>query len=156
MFTRQIIGLAALLVLVGGGCGGNETVTPTPEDQPAQEEMAENQKDEMNEQNNDSATENAQGEGVHITKAEPQGDRTLAIEFDLSDEYTDAAEGYRLILSSDEEPTWPTKGYWYQLGVAHTEKEWKGLPLGERQLRACVVIDDACAVYSQTLTVEIE
>jgi len=103
--------VAAVLVLVGGGCAGAQDYSSSSTEQAAKETSA--AMDSMEQVDTD----------IVITKAEPQGDRTLLVEFKTSKKAANTAEGYRLILSSDKTPTWPTKGYWYQLGPSHTEKE---------------------------------
>lgn len=145
MKKKGLGAIAAMLLLVGGGCANYDSTTPAPDTA-------------ADTKTNSAVTDTANmPEGdIFITKAEPMGNRTLHVEFKTSKKAADTAEGYRIILSSDDMPTWPTKGYWYQLGSAHTEKEWKGLPLGERQLRACVVENDVCGAYSQVMTVEVK
>lgn len=146
MHKKKLVSFAAMMLLVGGGCANYDNTGSAPEEAASANEAS------------SAPTESAEmpSGDIYITKAEPQGNRTLLVEFTTSKEAAGTSEGYRLLLSGDEEPTWPTKGYWYQLGPAHTMKEWKGLPLGERQLRACVVENDVCTSYSQTMTVEIE
>ncbi len=94
--------------------------------------------------------------GIIITKAEPKGDKTMLVEFEVTDEAKKDAEGYRLLLSNDAMPEWPTKGSWYELGKGHMTKEWKGLPLGKRNLRVCVVKKDMCEMYSEVMEVEVK
>lgn len=137
----------AVLLLVGAGCATGGTTDSTPSE-PATDTTTEAAATDDVAPTSDAA--------ITITKAEPTGNRTLLVEFDVDEEKTKDAEGYRLFLSNDEEPTWPTKGYWYQLGTAHKIKEWKALPLGERYLRACIVVADDCAEYSEVLKVEVE
>jgi len=138
----------AALILVGGGCANgttDNTTTDSEQDQPSVQTTT--QKGAASEKVNP---------GIMITKAEPLGNRTLLVEFEVTDEANEVAEGYRMILSNEEVPEWPTKGYWYQLGRSHTSKEWKGLPLGKRYLRVCVVEDDVCAAYSEVMEVEVK
>jgi hypothetical protein len=145
MNKKGLGAIAAMLLLVGGGCANYDSTTP------ATDSAADTK-------SNSAVTTTAemQDGDIVITKAKALGNRTLQVEFKTSDKAANTSEGYRIILSSDDMPTWPTTGYWYQLGTSHTEKEWKGLPLGERQLRACIVENDVCGAYSQVMTVEVK
>lgn len=137
--------LFAALLLVGAGCA--KQPNKADENKPAAKDVAGTTKTETVEKKTNS--------GIMITKAEAKGNKTLLVEFDVADEAKKDAEGYRLILSVNEKPTWPTQGTWYELGASHMSKEWKGLPLGKRFLRACVVKKDICEIYSDVLEVEV-
>lgn len=134
--------LFAALLLVGAGCA--KQPNKADENKPAAKDTK------------TVATEKKTNSGIMITKSEAKGNKTLLVEFDVTDEAKKDAEGYRLLLSNDAMPTWPTKGSWYELGPSHMAKEWKGLPLGKKFLRACVVKKDMCEIYSDVLEVEVK
>lgn len=96
-----------------------------------------------------------QKSGGFTVTAEPIKNGTLNVNFTVPEDLSKSAEAYRLLLSKDASPAWPTKGYWYELGKSHTSKLWSGLPVGKKNLRVCAVKNNECTAYSNNLEVEI-
>ncbi len=145
---KLIGGLFALLILVGGGCAAPGQTDIKDAEQP--------QKDAEKEMVSEETKTKSETTGITITKAEATETGTLEIELSVEEKLKESAEAFRLILSSDEKAEWPTKGYWYELGTAHTSKTWTDLPSGERHLRACIVKANECEVYSDIHKVEVK
>ncbi|MBI2990220.1 MAG: hypothetical protein HYY51_03485 [Candidatus Magasanikbacteria bacterium] len=158
--TWKVLGICSvLLLLAGAGCVKGGSNANNGEENKAASKSAETKTDPLTTTINTEAatggTSSANGD-IRITKAEAVGNGTLEIELLTAKSYDDDADGYRLLLSSEANPEWPTKGYWYELGPTYKEKTWTGLPLGKKYLRACVVIDKECAAYSEQMEVEIK
>ena len=139
----------ALLLLIGAGCATTEDTTRndktgSPVEMEKTGEAA------------GATTEKGAPNGIQVTKAESSAPGTLEIEFEIPEALTEKAEAYRLLLSNEENPTWPTEGYWYELGRAHQSKTWTGLPSGERHFRVCVVTEGLCDEYSNDMLVNIK
>lgn len=88
--------------------------------------------------------------------AEAVGNQTVRVSFTFPDEMLTDTEAFRLLLSKDAEPTRENATNWYDLGVAHTKKDWKVNTTGERYVRVCVVRADKCETNSNVVKVDIK
>lgn len=88
--------------------------------------------------------------------AEAIGNQTVRVSFTFPDEMLIDTEAFRLLLSKNTEPTRDNSTNWYDLGVAHTQKDWKVNTTGERYVRVCVVRADKCETYSNIVKLEIK
>lgn len=87
--------------------------------------------------------------------AEAIGNQTVRVSFTLPDEMLTDTDAFRLLLSKNEEPTRENATNWYDLGTAHTNKDWKVNTRGERYVRVCVVRADKCETYSNVVKVDV-
>lgn len=90
-----------------------------------------------------------------VLNAETIGNKTVRISFTFPDEMLIDTDAFRLMLSKNEEPTRENATNWYDLGVAHTKKDWKVDTTGERYVRVCVVRADKCETNSNVVKVDI-
>lgn len=88
-------------------------------------------------------------------KAEAKGPGTVAFTWDVAGEVAENAQAYRILRSIEGEPTWPAP-YWFQRGPTYRDKTWTNLPSGKAQFRLCVVTNDTCETYSNTVEVDVE
>lgn len=132
----------ALVMLLGAGCA--KTTPNTVENKTGENKTGEVGK-----------TTAVSASGLAITKAESATAGTLTVEFAVGGELAQGATGYRLLLANEANPTWPTQGFWYELGPDHRSKVWR-VPSGKRHLRVCAVKDNQCVEYSENLEVEVK
>ena len=149
------VSIFAITLMLGAGCTAPDYTQEANEKHPPKEEVTKNDQ-ELNTLGTNEALKNQNEENkIMITKAEP-GKTQLDVEFEIKDEELKKdADAFILLLTRDEEPTYPTKGYWYELGTAHMSKLWTELPSGERYFRVCVLKKDECVEYSEVVKVEI-
>lgn len=88
--------------------------------------------------------------------AEAIGNQTVRVSFTYPDEMLTDTEAFRLLLSKNEEPARENATNWYDLGTAHTQKDWKVNTTGERYVRVCVVRADKCETYSNIVKLEVK
>ncbi|KKW41380.1 MAG: hypothetical protein UY92_C0021G0014 [Candidatus Magasanikbacteria bacterium GW2011_GWA2_56_11] len=139
-------GILAFVLLTGAGCAKSQTGTGEPATKPGDETAAPGP----------AGTPDATDvQGVDITKAESTSKGVLNVEFAADEALAKDVQGYRLLLANEPDPTWPTKGYWYQLGPDHRSKAWR-VPSGKRHLRVCAVKNNQCAEYSESMEVEVK
>ncbi len=80
---------------------------------------------------------------------------TVQFDWEPNDELTEMSEGWRIVYSEEENPTYPSL-WWYERGETHREKLWKGLPAGDAHFRVCAVVDDECQVYSNDVSITVK
>lgn len=142
-----ITGIALMFFCIGSGC--NKTTTNTAGN------LLGNKPAETQNTSLPAVIQEQKSGGFTVT-AEPKENGTLDVKFNVPEDLSKDAEAYRLLLSKEANPSWPTKGYWYELGKTHTAKLWSGLPIGSRNLRVCVVKNDECVAYSNNAEVDIK
>lgn len=84
------------------------------------------------------------------------GSNSVQLEWNPSDETRDIAEKWMVVEGTDTDPAYPENyRYYFLTDVSHHERDWKNLPTGISHFRVCAWIDNACAVYSNNVALEI-
>lgn len=126
---------AAALVLVGGGCG-------LPGKYYGEPDKAKN-------------PDTAASSGLTLAVS-AIGNKQVKVEFKVPETDAKGAEGYRILMGREANPTKENATDWYTLGPDHREKLWTSRPEGKRHFRVCVMKKDACAAYSNNVEVDIK
>ncbi len=142
-----LFGSIAILFLLGAACSStsNNDVNSKPADN---SNTTISTTTATNEQTNQNQT------GITLT-AEATGNQTVKLNWQVTDELKKQATAYALIQGNDSNPTYPGR-YWYERGPAHFDFEWTNLPIGKSHIRACVMVNSICTVYSNDLEVDIK
>ena len=82
------------------------------------------------------------------------GPNTALFTWNVSDVISESSEGYKIVRGIDPNPVDPA-GWWWQRGPSHREHTWAGLPEGKAYFRICVLENDACTEYSNSVLLEI-
>lgn len=80
-----------------------------------------------------------------LSTVEAQGNQVVKIEFSVPDEVAKTASGYRILMSSDANPTVTNSTNWYDLGPSYRSKMWKVTVTGQRYVKICVLKNGACS-----------
>lgn len=93
--------------------------------------------------------------GSIVLNAKATGDNTVEFEWNLGSDLASTTEGFRFARGIEENPTYPSS-WWWERGPSHRSLTWNGLPDGAAHYRVCAVVDDACAVYSNDVSVDVQ
>lgn len=149
---HTLLGVFALLVLIGGGCANTAPEsTDTTDETPVVTE--ETQSD------TEATTVEVSDTGLTLM-AETQENGDVLFTWDLiEDNIMEGITGFGLAHGTEENPEYPSQ-YWYTLGPDHIEKLWDRdvlwptMPAGEQHFRVCLLVNNECEIYSNNVMVE--
>ncbi|MEK7644054.1 MAG: hypothetical protein AAB390_02005 [Patescibacteria group bacterium] len=75
--------------------------------------------------------------------------------FNVPEDLKKNAEGYRIVMGKNANPTQENATYWYQLGKTHEDKILTGLPSGIRHFRVCVMENNQCVAYTNNTEINL-
>ena len=154
--TLPSIGVVlALFLLIGAGCTDEETAQKEKpqfqaksaesmivEDSKVQENQNTTEQDALEKQANFSLTGTALGGGeVKFAWNIPDG--------------IERTEALRLIRSTEANPEFNGKNYWYQVSGEWNAATWISLPTGTQHFRLCTFENGSCQVYSEDVEIEV-
>lgn len=136
---KKLLILSITLLILGAGCSQtNESTTQTNDQQTSKP-----------------ATNTIQTNTSTITLiGEAVGNQTVKLEWQVTEGLMKEATAYGLVLDNETNPIYPGR-YWYQRGPAHFKLDWTNLPIGKSHIRACVMQQGKCTVYSNDIEVDI-
>jgi len=106
-------------------------------------------------QTEDTSTTQKQNVATNITlTGTVLGPNTALFTWNVSDVISESSEGYKIVRGTDPNPVDPA-GWWWQRGPSHREHTWAGLPEGKAYFRICVLENDECIQYSNSVLLEI-
>ncbi|GEM_PF-4017807 len=130
------------LILIGAGCSEKTDTNPIPE-------VKGDSVTEQNEENNENNTE------LTLTGS-ITGTNSVKLAWSPSETLAETAEQWMIVEGTETNPTYPEKyRYYYLTDASYRERNWKNLPTGTSYFRICAWVDNACTVYSDTLSLEI-
>lgn len=92
-----------------------------------------------------------------LSTVEAQGNQVVKIEFSAPAEVAKTASGFRILMSSDPNPTAANSTNWYDLGPSFRSKLWKVNATGQRYVKICVLKNGACGTaVSPVVPVEVK
>ncbi len=151
-----ILGLAAVILLIGSGCAGSEAPADLPEADDVQPAAAD-ARPSPRAKNTDEAGDTMKApEAAGFTlSAHATGDRSAMFEWTVPEDIADQAEKYVVVRGTEANPEHPASWWWWR-GPVYRDLEWKELPLGEAHFRVCAQVEEACIAYSNDVVLEIE
>lgn len=137
---------ALAILLLGAGCdkkagdlSGNQVTSKSAEEQA---------------ENITNVDEQKSG-GFSLT-VEQKENKAVYVKFNVPEDLKQNADGYRIVMAKDVNPTKENATYWYQLGKSYEDKLLTNMPIGIRHFRVCVTKVDQCTVYSNDIEVDIK
>lgn len=129
-------------ILLGAGCAN--TTTETPYTPPTTKDA------DVTSNTTEPAEETTVDKGLTLT-ADARGTQSVYFEWDVpaDTEY----DNYILIRSEDAEPMHDEVNYWFRQHYTRRAVSWLDQPAGTWNFRICGVLNDECAVYSNTVEV---
>lgn len=150
-----------LLLLSGAGCAKQTTDTyKAPPSKPAVTTEQPNQPETVSETPKDDELMNDSGDGTDPVAGididvVALGNQKVKLTWNVNQALAKQADGYRIIMSEQEDPEWPTQ-LWYQRNASVREHEWAGLPTGTHYFRICAWVDNRCTVYSSDFKLDVQ
>lgn len=137
---------ALAILLLGAGCdkkagdlSGNQVTSKSAEEQA---------------ENITNVDEQKSG-GFSLT-VEQKENKAVYVKFIVPEDLKQNAEGYRIVMRRDTNPTKENATYWYQLGKSYEEKLLTNMPIGVRHFRVCVIENNQCTAYSNDTEIDIK
>ncbi|HRH23654.1 MAG TPA: hypothetical protein PK295_03415 [Candidatus Magasanikbacteria bacterium] len=144
MRLRILPVIVAVLLLAGAGCSRQSEPTPSGDTG-----------------TDTTSTDNGAVNGEKIDEdialtGSVTGPYSVNLEWDPSDEVTETAQKWMIVVGDNENPEYPGNNrFWFQTNASHREKAWKNLPAGNLHFRVCAWTGTACGEYSNDLELEI-
>lgn len=158
--SHALVGIAALLLLVGAGCsqGENPQVKDATPAADATAPTETNSSDIVTAPEVSPDTNSSQTSSDFTVTAEAKGNRTLNVTWSVPSSMSEDKDvsAYRILVGKTENPTWDNKYYWYERGATYRDKTIEGLNTGKQHIRVCAVKAGDCAMYSNNVTVDVK
>jgi len=139
---------------VGCGATDSEKLTPTtpPQKEATKSATSEIQKEPLSPNEAMNMDENP----THVMfTAKALEDQKAQFSWEIPEEFSKQAEKYVVIRSTDKEPVYPASWWWWR-GPSFNELTWEDLPTGKAYFRLCVLKEETCVAYSNSIELDIQ
>jgi hypothetical protein len=93
------------------------------------------------------------GDRISFT-ATPLGNNQVKLTWETTVTSTEI-DGFRFIRSTSPNPEFDRKNYWWETSSVRRETTWREIVAGTYHMRACVVRNDVCVLYSDDQVVDV-
>jgi hypothetical protein len=151
MFSRKLLTIFTLflaLVLIGAGCGGQDSNQQKEASKVEEEikkdikEAAEKQKEEKEKETELTLEAESVGKGQVNFSWELKGDKT--------------ADRFVIVRDTEKNPKHNGKNYWFRQPGSRRDVTWVNIPSGDYHFRICILEDEKCTTYSNDVQVEVK